>query len=156
MECTHITSGSYCKICSSPPEKKKPKPLAKVSKKNTVQCSDGQRLSRLALELNIKLAKILYREKMQVEGKYYCEVSGVAGEDLDTSHIVSVDDCIKQGKSEHAYNDENLELLTRKEHEKWEREKNPNEKRTAFIKKYFPELEEKYKPKTGYMETRSN
>ncbi len=33
MSCSHIKSGSWCKICSEKPEKKKPKPIKKVSDK---------------------------------------------------------------------------------------------------------------------------
>ncbi len=36
MSCAHIKSGSWCKICSEKPEKKKPKPIKKVSDKRKI------------------------------------------------------------------------------------------------------------------------
>lgn len=142
--CFCLYYGSYCKMCSEKPAKKKPKPIKKVSDRNTLQCTDGERISRRNCEANINLFKEQYRKEKILKQQYYCEVSGVTGV-LDISHIVSVDDCYKCGKAEEAFNEENFELLSRKEHDKWQDEKVLNDKRTAYITKYFPELFFRYK-----------
>lgn len=40
MSCGHIKSGSYCKVCEEKPEKKKPQPISKVSKKRIKENSE--------------------------------------------------------------------------------------------------------------------
>lgn len=46
-DCFCHYSGSYCKICGTPPEKKKPKPIAKFSKKRAKENTEYSKV-RLA------------------------------------------------------------------------------------------------------------
>lgn len=48
--CFSHFSGSYCKICGTPPEKKKPKPIAKRSKKRAKEETEYSKVRRVYLE----------------------------------------------------------------------------------------------------------
>lgn len=50
QNCFSHYSGSYCKICGTPPEKKKPKPIAKRSKKRAKQETEYSKVRRIYLE----------------------------------------------------------------------------------------------------------
>jgi hypothetical protein len=52
MTCPHIKSGSYCKICDTKPEKKKPKSIRKVSVKRVKENKEYSHRRKLYLELN--------------------------------------------------------------------------------------------------------
>lgn len=51
MTCPHIKSSSYCKICDTKPEKKKPKPILKVSVKRAKENKEYSHLRSMYLEM---------------------------------------------------------------------------------------------------------
>jgi 5-methylcytosine-specific restriction endonuclease McrA len=109
---------------------------------NTYSLSDGSRKTKGQIDLNVRLAKCEF-----ISNKWdhrYCETCGITHGILDVSHIVSVDDCQKQGKSEQAWNPQNFELLCRDCHTKFESKKVLNKKREEYITEFFPELLGKY------------
>lgn len=111
---------------------------------NSYALSDGSRKTKSRIDTAVKEAKKFYRLSRYDEEKFYCEACGRYHFLMDVSHIVSVDDCQKQGKSEQAWNPENFELLCRECHTKFEANKTLNEKREAYISEWFPELLHKY------------
>lgn len=88
---------------------------------NTYPTSDGMRLSKSAIDTRVRKAKQEFLEDFKEEhGYHYCEKCKRSDRRLSCSHIVSVDQCQKAGKSEIAYDKNNLELLCLKCHAKVE------------------------------------
>jgi hypothetical protein len=105
----HQYSASYCKICGTKPEKKKPKGLNKVSKTNTIQLSTGERIPRLEFESRIKEAKHILTNFADQNGLNFCWACGKNNVRLSWSHTISVDRCISDGKGEYAYDIDNMQ-----------------------------------------------
>lgn len=87
---------------------------------NTYKTSTCERLSKSVIDARVRKAK---KEKIQLMicsyGYVFCEECGRSGGmPLDCSHDVSVDQCQKQGKSELAYDVNNITIRCRKCHEK--------------------------------------
>lgn len=67
-------------------------------------------------------------------------------EELDWSHIVSVADCKKYGKTEFAWHPDNLERESRKAHIEWENTPHKCQhhfnyrRKIDFMKEHFPEV----------------
>jgi hypothetical protein len=83
--------------------------------------SNGERIDKQTIDSRVRAAK---QKKLQQHerdyGYFFCEEcgrnEGAAGK-LDCSHTVSVNDCQKEGRSELAWDVENIRLLCRKCHE---------------------------------------
>lgn len=93
----------------------------------TFSTSSGKRVKKSTIDSNVKKAK---RQK-SLDSMYtpYCERCGANSDGLDMSHIVSVDECQKSGRSEIAWDVLNIELLCRPCHmevEQWSKEKREN------------------------------
>jgi hypothetical protein len=140
-----------CKICNSPKvenkdtllcsthnklsrtpvkEKKKPvpikkvsKPIAKHSENNTWEASDGTRYTSQEVAKNIHDAKARKLGLMQHEhGYFFCEeCKENTGNYIDCSHTVSVDQCKKKGMVEYAWDVNNIRLLCRTCHSRFDR-----------------------------------
>lgn len=84
---------------------------------NTYQCSDGTRLKKSVIDARVRKAKQRKLDKMLADQGYIacenCFKNENAGVYLDCSHNKSVDQCQKEGKSELAYDEENLRILCR-------------------------------------------
>ncbi len=105
----HIVSGSYCFICETKPEKKKPKGLNKVSKTNTIQLSNGERISRLEFNTKIHEAKEKLTEFAELNELNFCWGCLRSNVRLSWSHTISVAKCIEDGKGEFAYDIDNMQ-----------------------------------------------
>lgn len=92
----------------------KTKQLAKM---NSYKDSSGQWHKKIEIDRKIRDAK---KDKVQSQldeyGYNFCETCKKGGI-LDCSHIISVDDCQKSGRSEIAYDVRNIEILCRECHE---------------------------------------
>jgi len=89
--------------------------------------SDGQMLTKQTIDRKVTQAK---KQKVQDQfdewGYNFCERTGRSNLPTDVSHIISVRMCQAEGMSELAYNQDNLEILTREEHmviESWKHHK---------------------------------
>ena len=87
---------------------------------NTYKTSTGERLSKSVIDARVRKAK---KEKIDEQfgehGYNFCEdCKRSAGVYLDCSHDVSVDQCQKQGKSELAYDTNNITIRCRDCHRK--------------------------------------
>lgn len=87
MTCTHIKSGTWCKICETKPDKKAPKPLRKVSVK------------RVEENKEYLLVRVAYLKVFPVCEVYLCQQNsteihhkaGRTGEMLtDMNHFMAV------------------------------------------------------------------
>jgi len=105
----HIVSGSYCFICESKPEKKKPKAINKVSKTNTIQLSTGERISRLEFNTRIDNAKQILTDFADQNELNFCWACGKNNVRLSWSHTISVKRCLEDGKGEYAYDIDNMQ-----------------------------------------------
>lgn len=85
-----------------------------------VRCSDGTKISRAQLEVKIRQAKKLKLAQFIAEhGYYFCEdCQRNDCKPIDCSHNISVDECIKSGKADDAYNINNITLRGRACHRK--------------------------------------
>ena len=98
---------------------------------NTYEISSGERLSKSVIDKRVKKAKENYiNDFRDKHGYLFCERTKRVDCVLDCSHIISVKACQNMGRSELAYSLDNIELLSRKEHEKIESWK--NDKRLAW------------------------
>ncbi len=82
--------------------------------------SSGERLDKKIIDRRVTQAK---RKKVDSQcGEYgynFCEVCGVSsGTYLDCSHDISVDKCQKEGKTELAYDVDNITIRCRSCHRK--------------------------------------
>ncbi len=87
---------------------------------NTYTTSSGERVSKSTIDSRVREAKEqnLYNQMLEF-GYNFCEkCHRSSGVRLDNAHIVSVDDCQKQGCSEKAYDVDNIQVLCRGCHEK--------------------------------------
>jgi len=82
---------------------------------NTYSTSTGERVSKSTIDRRVREAKEqnLYNQMLEF-GYNFCEnCHRSSGVRLDNSHIVSVDDCQKQGCCEKAYDVDNIQVLCR-------------------------------------------
>lgn len=90
---------------------------------NTYQLSDGTRIKKSVLDSRIAAAKKKFKasfEEDEFTGLTFCQALGKnADETVDNSHIISVDRCQKMGKSELAYDVDNLQRESRSQHDIW-------------------------------------
>lgn len=89
---------------------------------NTYSTSSGQRYKKSAIDRRVRTAKEMkLQSQLDEHGYNFCEVTGRSrGEHLDCSHIISVDECQKSGRTELAWDLNNIEILCRTEHLKVE------------------------------------
>ena len=87
---------------------------------NTYKTSTGERLSKSVIDSRVRKAKKTKIQNMIIsQGYIYCEDCGRSGGmPLDCSHDLSVDQCQKQGKSELAYDTNNITIRCRSCHQK--------------------------------------
>ena len=115
----------------------------------TYQMTDGTRIKKSVLDRKVTAAKIKYIQQCGEEGILnMCMALGhnVFDEPVDNSHIISVDRCQKLGKSELAYDINNLQRESRSQHmitdggtiEQKMRQKNFGVK-LAYIKEHDPQ-----------------
>lgn len=76
----------------------------------TFKTSEGERLTKTFIDGQIRKAKKVFIEQKEDEGIVYCESCGATNKRLSCSHIISVDQCQKDGRSEFAFDVENLQL----------------------------------------------
>ncbi len=72
--------------------------------------SEGERLSKTQIDLLVSKAKREFKEEALEEGKGYCWACGTNNGYRAASHIISVDKCQKDGRTEVAWNKDNLQL----------------------------------------------
>ena len=92
----------------------------------TYRLSNNTRLSKQIIDRKISEAKNYVRAKQNLEHGYnFCVKCGINDRHsiIDCSHIVSVDDCQKNSKTELAWDTNNIEMLCRKCHDEWHVEK---------------------------------
>jgi len=85
----------------------------------TYKDSKGFRLSKTYIDNQIRIAKSkVLTEQKDEHGWNFCEKCQSNGRFtfLDVSHNISVDECQKSGRSELAYDTENLTILCRECH----------------------------------------
>ena len=87
---------------------------------NTYKTSTGERLSKSVIDARVRKAKRgKIDEQFEEHGYNFCEECNVSsGVYLDCSHILSVDRCQKEGKSELSYDVNNISILCRSCHQK--------------------------------------
>ena len=87
---------------------------------NTYECSDGTRVLKSTIDSRVKKAKAKKLDNMNLDqGFIACEECGInasSGVYLDCSHTISVKECQESGRSELAYNVDNLRVLCRRCH----------------------------------------
>jgi len=89
---------------------------------NTYKTSTGKRLTKSQIDRRIRNSKERFLEEfLEEKGYHYCQNCGETDSYLGCSHIVSVDECQKSGKTEIAWDTNNYELLCHKCHDKHER-----------------------------------
>lgn len=86
---------------------------------NTYKTSDGTRLKQSTIDSRIKNAKSKKISLMQDQfGYVFCEKCGVSnGTFIDCSHDISVKECKETGRTELAFDVNNITMLCRKCHE---------------------------------------
>ena len=82
---------------------------------NTYQDSNGNRIQKSIIDRRVREAKKqLLQNQWDEHGYNFCETCKVSsGTFLDCSHNVSVKECQESGRSELAYNVNNMEVLCR-------------------------------------------
>jgi len=89
---------------------------------NSYPTSDGEMVLKSVIDSRTKKAKAQKRKNHWLDGRHDCEHCGKTDQDFyDPSHIISVNECQNTGRSELAWDLENIEILCRKchmEHEK--------------------------------------
>lgn len=84
---------------------------------NTYYTSDGMGVSKPAIDQRVRRAKETKLEQQRTEHGYnFCEDCGTASGILDCSHDISVDQCQKQGKTEVAWDVDNITIRCRPDH----------------------------------------
>lgn len=86
---------------------------------NTYSTSNGERLKKSVIDALVKKAK---KEKLRQQFEEYrynfCETCGISnGTYIDCSHQISVKKCQEEGKTELAFDVNNITILCRKHHE---------------------------------------
>lgn len=101
--------------------------------------SEGVMIDKKKIDRRVAQAKKDYIENFFFDhGYHFCERTSRSDLPLDCSHIISVRMCQASGRSELAWDENNIELLNRDAHmeiERW-----PNDKREAW---YFARIEGK-------------
>lgn len=87
---------------------------------NTYKCSNGERLKQSVIERLIRKAKFDKVDKQFIEYGYnFCENCGKSsGEYLDCSHNISVKEAKETGRTELAFDVNNITMLCRTCHAK--------------------------------------
>ncbi len=87
---------------------------------NYYKTSKGQRVGKSTIDGRVRSAKKQKLDKMYNNyGYYFCEdCKASAGVYLDCSHDISVDKCQKEGKTELAWDIDNITIRCRKCHQK--------------------------------------
>lgn len=87
---------------------------------NSYNLSNGERIKKTVIDSRVKKAKEQVLDNQLIEFGYnFCvNCKRSTGVYLDCSHIVSVKDCQEMGKSELAYDVNNIEVLCRNCHKK--------------------------------------
>ena len=82
---------------------------------NYYKTSSGERIAKSIIDVRVRKAKgTKIRDMIISKGYIACEECGRSGGDyLDCSHDLSVDQCQKQGKSELAYDVNNITIRCR-------------------------------------------
>ena len=97
---------------------------------NTYKQSNGETITKRQIDNNIKKAKETFLARFIDEhGYHYCERDLITSQRLDCSHIISVKEAQNSGRSELAWDINNLELLSRDAHnqiETWSNQKREN------------------------------
>ncbi len=85
---------------------------------NSYKLSTGEYIKKSLIDLRIREAKkIVIDNQIDEYGYNFCEVcKASSGVRLDCSHYVSVDECQKTGRSELAYDVNNIQVLCRECH----------------------------------------
>lgn len=88
--------------------------------KNTYSCSDGTRVTKTEIDRKVHTAKDRKIEAMRDEyGYVFCEdCERNDCKPIDCSHDLSVNECQKQGKTELAWDVDNITMRGRKCHQK--------------------------------------
>ena len=112
----------------------KPYQISASSKINTYQCSSGDRVVKAKIDRNIRHAKAQkLREFKNDNGYCFCEQCGSNQGRIDCSHIISVDECQKTGRTELAWQVANIKLHCEKCHAEIERKTNESRERIYEI-----------------------
>ena len=87
---------------------------------NSYKCSDGTRVPKSIIDRKVRFAKqTKLRQFFDEHGYYFCEECKVStGTYIDCSHDISVDQCQKQGRTELAWDVNNITLRCRECHVK--------------------------------------
>ena len=85
----------------------------------TYKTSNGKRINKSVIDLRVKNAKQI---KLSLMDGFFCQYCGTTGYRLDMSHKISVKECQESGRSEIAYDLDNLELLCRSCHMEFEKQ----------------------------------
>jgi hypothetical protein len=87
---------------------------------NSYRLSDGTRISKASLDRKVREAKRLKLQQQRDELGYNVCTECWSNEDtpIDCSHTESVDSCQKNGRSEKAWDLDNIKILGRKCHSK--------------------------------------
>lgn len=112
MSCRHIKSGSYCKVCEEKPEKKKPQPISRVSKKRVKENSEYTKVRAAYL----KVFPVCEVYNCNNKSNQIHHMAGREGERLtDINHFLAVcDSCHKYielnplWSKEHGYSESRL------------------------------------------------
>lgn len=109
---------------------------------NSYKCSDGTRISKAQIDRNVRRAKEEVLQDQENEFGYNfcveCMKSGypetyddIELRIIDCSHIKSVNDCQREGKSELAWDKTNIRILCRKHHRLFDKTNLSFKKQTA-------------------------
>jgi len=89
--------------------------------------SEGKMIDKKVIDRKVAKAKQSYVQNFYDEhGYHFCERTNRSDLPLDCSHIISVRMCQATGRSELAWNEQNIELLNRHAHmeiERWSNDK---------------------------------
>ena len=87
---------------------------------NYFKTSTGERVSKSVIDRRVRQAKEAKLEKQFLEDGYnHCEECDQStGTYLDCAHVISVDECQKAGRSELAWDENNIKILCRFHHKK--------------------------------------
>ncbi len=106
--------------------------------------TDGERLTKTFIDGQIRKAKQEFLKQCEHSDIAYCQACGASNKRLSCSHIISVNDCQNDGRSEIAFDVENLQLECYGEngcHEETERgtiDHHANARyKKDFIEKYY-------------------
>lgn len=85
---------------------------------NYYRLSNGERIAKSTIDSRVKKAKqAKINIQFDIDGYNYCEdCDRSTGVRLDCSHDISVDQCQKQGRSELAYDVDNITIRCRECH----------------------------------------